>query len=168
MPLTRDGDTTAVQGGLLPISGLPKSVSVVNVGAYTAYVTTLFDNNGDQITSFNQDTSFILFGGAEVTPQYTPVSAASSGDNTIVSGSAGYEIMVLSGAIVASGSVNVKFTDGLAGTPITGVMNFVSNSGVAIPYVPIGNFHTSAGNPLVLNLSGATLVGGWLTYILVT
>lgn len=99
---------------------------------------------------------------------FAPVSAASNGDNVVVSATGGKKIRVISGAIVASGSVNVQFLDGTpGGGALTGVMNFVSNSGVQIPYAPSGNFQTSVGNALVLNLSGAILVGGWITYLLI-
>jgi len=149
------------------VTQLGMGVSGLTVGSLEAAVVTSVDGSGNPITGGSEETSTIYNGITPLTPLFTPVAAASNGDNTIISATGGKRIRVLSGAIVASGSVNVKFTDGAGGSGITGTMNFVSNSGVQIPFAPVGNFQTSSGNALVLNLSGATNVGGWLTYLLV-
>ncbi len=148
----------------LTVYGLP--------GVYNAIPLSL--NDGDGVALAVTQEGYVIAVNPDGTPigndalsvLFSPVSAASNGDNVVVSATGGKRIRVVCGAIVASGSVNVQFTDDPAGTALTGVMNFVSNSGVQIPYAPSGNFQTSVGKALVLNLSGAILVGGWITYLL--
>lgn len=105
-------------------------------------------------------------------PLSAKIAASSSGDNTIIAGVAGYRIAVVGYVLVASGTVNAKFKDG-ASTDLTGPMNLVANAGVSAPLAGINEaaqmswFQTSAGNALVLNLSGATEVDGHCVYCLI-
>ncbi len=141
-------------------------------GVYNATPLSLNDGDGAAVAVDGTGRTIVVnpdgssIGNETLATLFAPVSAASMGDNVVVLATGGKKIRVISGAIVAAGSVNVQFLDDPAGTPLTGVMNFVSNSGVQIPYAPSGNFQTSIGKALVLNLSGAILVGGWISYLL--
>ncbi|HYT44179.1 MAG TPA: hypothetical protein VEP90_17700 [Methylomirabilota bacterium] len=148
----------------LTVYGLP--------GVYNAIPLSLNDGDGVALGVSQEGYTIVVnpdgstVGGTTLSTLFAPVSAASSGDNVVVSATGGKKIRVITGAIVASGNVNVTFTDDPAGTALTGSMSFYSNSGVQIPYAPSGNFQTSIGKALVLNLSSAIPVGGWITYLL--
>ncbi len=104
---------------------------------------------------------------------YAPIAASSSGDNQIVAAATGKKIRVVSYVLVASGGVSAKFTDGPAGSNLTGAMLLAASqqvSGAPMPYQfggQSGHFETSTGNALTLNLTGATAVNGHLAYELV-
>jgi len=86
-----------------------------------------------------------------------PISTAASGDTTLVVAVTGKRIVVVDGAIVSAGAVNVKFESNT--TDITGAMSLATG----IP-VPVGGFKTAASESLLINLSGAVQVSGWLEY----
>lgn len=93
------------------------------------------------------------------------ITAASSGDNTVIAGVAGKKIYVFAWNISFSGTVNAKFTDGAAGTLVSGLYYGIVNAGggnaVTPPYYL---WSGTAGNALVLNLSAAVAVGGSVSY----
>lgn len=97
------------------------------------------------------------------------IAAASSGDNTLVAAVAGKRIRVHGYELSASGAVNAKFKDGAA-TDLTGLIYLAAaGSGADADERtadPDGLFQTTAGNALLLNLSGAVAVGGWVDYSL--
>lgn len=89
------------------------------------------------------------------------ISAASSGDNTLVAAVAGKSIRVYRIVFtLAAGSV--AFKDG-ASTSLTGAMT--ATAGVLED--PIGNplFITTAGNAFIANLSGANQLSGVIYYV---
>lgn len=98
-----------------------------------------------------------------------PVVASSSGDNTLIAAVPGKKIRVHRFELSASAAVNAKFKDG-ASTDLTGLF-YAATAG---PFGdaedsdrdPDGVIQTSAGNALVLNLSGAVPVGGLVDYSL--
>lgn len=96
--------------------------------------------------------------------KYAIIDNATSGDNTLVAAVTGKKIRVISGVLVSSGTVNVRFESGAGGTALSGVINLVANTGFIIPYNPDGNFETAASTLLNLELSGAVSVDGWITY----
>ena len=102
------------------------------------------------------------YSGAEI--KYAVIDNATSGDNTIVSAVSGKRIRVLSGCLVSSGTVNVRFESGAGGTALTGQMNLVANTGFIIPFCEVGNFQTNYSQLLNLELSGAVSVDGWIVY----
>jgi hypothetical protein len=110
-------------------------------------------------------TDTIQDGTTALTPKFAVIDAASSGDNTLVAAVAGKKIRVLSYTIIASGAVTVRFEDGASGTALTGQMNLTTNSGVSVPFSPVGHFETTANTLLNLELSAATSVDGHLTYV---
>lgn len=102
------------------------------------------------------------------------ISASSNGDNTIVAAVSNRRIRVLGFVLTFSAAVNVKWKDG-ASTDLTGLLYGVGTAPIPVqaPCVPPvmgcqpGWFATSQGNALVLNLSGAVAVGGFVLYDLV-
>lgn len=100
------------------------------------------------------------------------IAASSSGDNTVVSAVSGKRIRVTGGVLSFSASVNAKWKSG-ASTDLTGLYYGAANTVVTFDYGPEGwggmrgHFETAAGENLVLNLSGATAVGGHVVYEIV-
>jgi len=96
-----------------------------------------------------------------------PIDHATNGDNTLVAAVAGKRIRVLSFLMIASGTVTVRFESGAGGSPLTGQMPLVVNSGMAPTYNPAGWFITNAGEALNMELSAAVSVDGVLNYDLI-
>lgn len=96
--------------------------------------------------------------------KFASISAATSGDNTVVAAVTGSRIKVVSYVLVAAGLVTVKWKSGAA-TDLSGAMSLAANGGVAIPGQPSSHIaQTAAGQALVLNLSAAVQVSGHVAY----
>jgi hypothetical protein len=94
------------------------------------------------------------------------ISAASSGDNTLLAAQgASNSICVTSLFLIAASAVNVRFESGAGGTALTGVMSLAANSGFVLPYNPDGWFETGDNALLNLELGGAVQVSGAFTYL---
>lgn len=94
------------------------------------------------------------------------ISAASSGDNTLVAAAVGLKTKVIGLMLVAAGSVVARLEDGAGGTALTGQMTLATGTPVILPVVPQGYhyFETTANTLLNLELGGAVQVSGWLLY----
>lgn len=92
------------------------------------------------------------------------ISAASSGDNTLLAGTGGQTIRVFRLFLVAAAAVNIKFRDGTAGTDLTGAMSLGPGGSVTLDFDGEPWFKTSVANAFVLNLSGAVQVSGRFYY----
>jgi hypothetical protein len=91
------------------------------------------------------------------------VSAASSGQNTVVAApGAGKFIRVYGYVLVASSSVTAKWQSNT--TDLTGAMSFTANSGVASGWARDGWFDCNTNEALKLNLGGALQVSGHVLY----
>src|SRR5262245_52250700 len=92
------------------------------------------------------------------------INCATSGDNTIVPGTASQSIRVYAWFFVVTAAVNVKWKDGGA-TDLHPALPFLSQ-GASWEKDPMGRpwFTTQPGNALVLNLSTAVQVSGRLYY----
>lgn len=93
--------------------------------------------------------------------KYALINANTANDITIVNGVASKRIRVIAFALVASGTVNVKFKSGT--TDITGTMRFVEAGGIAHAFEG-GLFQTNVGESLNINLSANVQVGGYVVY----
>lgn len=92
------------------------------------------------------------------------ITSAASGDNTVVTGVSTKLIKVHAIVLNATGTVNAKWKDG-ASTDLTGPMNFQAREGYTINVQPPAFLlATSAGNALILNLSAAVEVDGFISY----
>lgn len=116
---------------------------------------------GESRANYRYDSSV-----ASTYPIFVAISVSSSGDNTIVSGSANKQIRVLDYTLVCAAAVVLTWKSSAAGA-ISGPMAFGANGGVATPYSPAGKIQTAVSEGLVLNLGGNISVGGHLSYILV-
>lgn len=93
------------------------------------------------------------------------ISASSSGENTLVSGTAAQTIRVHRIVLVAASAVSVSFKDAASGTSLTGAMPLTANGAMVL--------EASGGEPLfvsatagafILNLSAAVTVTGFIQY----
>ena len=98
---------------------------------------------------------------------FAVISAASSGDNTILAAVADRRARVIGIHMVAAGAVVARFESAAGGTALTGAMSMIT--GVPFTaYDPLGLFEQDVVNELLnLELSGAVQVSGWLTYQLI-
>lgn len=121
--------------------------------------------------SAGHDTTNIYDGVTALVPKFAKISAAASGDNTLVGLVASKKIRVLAIAMFTTGTVNAYFTSGAGGTAIfADSTNKIQLSGSTIagfvlPFNPAGWFESAAGVLLNLVLSGAVGVAGGLLYV---
>jgi hypothetical protein len=103
--------------------------------------------------------------GVPLQVKYAVIDAASSGDNTVVTGVSGKKIRVLSCWLISAGTVTVRWESGASGTALTGQATLAVNSGMVLPRNVDGWFETAAGSLLNLELSAGVSVDGSLTYV---
>ena len=97
------------------------------------------------------------------------ISAASSGDNTLVAAQAtGIKVRVLALHMQAAGAVVARLESGAGGTALTGVMSMITGVPISLPFNPEGWVETAAATLLNLELGGAVQVSGVMLYTLVT
>src|SRR3954470_3857226 len=101
-------------------------------------------------------------------PLVAPIAAAGTGGNTIVAGGGGEKIRGPRYELSASAAVNAKWRS--ATMDITGLLCLAA-AGATVDSSKSGEqndflFETVAGQALVLNLSGAVPVGGFINHTL--
>jgi hypothetical protein len=103
---------------------------------------------------------------ATATIQRAAISAASSGNNTLVAAAGGVKTKVLGLLLVAAGAVSVKFQSGAGGTDLTGLMSLALGQALMLPITHLGyhHFETAANTLLNLSLSDAVQVSGYIVY----
>lgn len=111
------------------------------------------------------DSNSLRAGANNVTPTFTPIAAATSGNNTLVTNSnAGKKIRVYAMSLIAASSVNLYFTGDNSGTVVfggsTNKIALASNGGFVLPFSSVGWFECAADTDLVMNLSGAIATSG--------
>lgn len=121
------------------------------------------------------ETTTVYEGTTALTPKFAKISAASSGENTLVTGVSSKKIRVLSLCLVGVGTaVNIHFKDAASGNAIFAdgtnpipidKSGAAGAGGLVLGYNPLGWFQTAASGALILNLSGAQAVAGSLTYV---
>lgn len=156
----------------------PTEVSIVNqplrVQLASASVQAEIDQpievaiNGQPIGVNIQNSPTVTIGGQPIqvsfvqpTYKYAVINTNTSGDTTIVAAVPGKKIRVVAFALVAAGTVNVKFRRNT--TDITGTIHLVEAGGIAHSFQG-GLFETSPGQALVINLSANVQVGGYVVY----
>lgn len=102
--------------------------------------------------------------GNVLTVKYAPIDVATLGDNTIVALVAGKKLRVINWVAVVSAAVSIRWKSGAA-TNLSGAMALAANGGAAPGEAAHGHFETAAGVALVLNLSAAQQVSGYLAYV---
>lgn len=121
------------------------------------------------------ETGAIYEGTTALTVKFAKISAASSGENTIVAAVTNKKIRVLSLALVGVGiAVNIYFKDAASGTAIFAdgtnpipidKSGAAGAGGLILGYNPMGWFQTAESGALILNLSAAQAVAGSISYI---
>lgn len=124
--------------------------------------------DGTGVVGLNAGTNTVgkTFSAYQTTKALThaSVSISSSGDNTVIAGTALQTIRVYRLVLIAASAVNVTIKDG-ASTSLTGSMPLSANGGIAIDDSSCEpEFVTSAGNGFIVNLGGAVGVTGWVQY----
>lgn len=103
------------------------------------------------------------------------LNTAGAGDFTVDTPNPGCALYVVNFHLFAGGTVNVKFTDGAAGTVLLGQYNMLAGQSVqpgdndstrtiGANYWAITTPGVAASNPLMMNLSAAIQVGGAIIY----
>ena len=118
------------------------------------------------IVSSRPSSDSIQVGGDLVQVQFAPISLASSGISTLVSGVAGHQIRVISYLLVASASVIFTWYSNPTGA-ISGPLPVGASTVVPCGFNPMGWVQTAVGDDLAVNLSGNVSVGGHFQYIIV-
>lgn len=114
----------------------------------------------------SQQVAALMNGTTPLTIQRTPFSFNTSGNNTVVVGQAGKQIIVMKWDFQVSGAANVKFRDAVS-ADLTGAYPMLANQSKSGAYCPIGHFATSAGNALVIASDASVQVSGYLVYVAV-
>ena len=113
-------------------------------------------------------TDAIMSATTALTPKFAKISTASSGNSSLVALVSAKKIRVTSMFLVANAAVTVYFRSG-GGTAICGDgtngLSLAANSGFVLPFNPVGYFESASGEALEINLSGAIIVAGSLTYV---
>ena len=95
--------------------------------------------------------------------RHATINVASAGDNTIVAASPGKRIMVYEIFLWNVQQNTLLLRDG--DRPLTGPLtNFPAQSGLLLNYTGAPHLETSPGQPLILNLSAANQVSGYVRY----
>lgn len=110
-------------------------------------------------------TDALLSDTTALTPKFATITSSTSGNLTVVAAVTSKKIRVVSLYMVAGGTVSVSTNSSSVGPAIAGVASLATNTGVVLPFNPVGWFETASGASLNLNLSASQVVGGALTYI---
>ncbi len=102
-----------------------------------------------------------LVGG--LTPKFAIIQLSATG--TVVAAVSSKKIRVLSYVLMANGTVNTKWQSHVTPTDLTGLLYLIVNTGISVPFSPLGYFESLSGEALDLNLSAGIAVGGHLTYV---
>jgi hypothetical protein len=95
---------------------------------------------------------------------HASISISSSGDNTVVAGTAAQTIRIFKLVLVPASGVSVTLKDG-ASTSLTGAIPLTANGSLVIDGGDgEPELITSSANAFVVNLSGAVTVTGWVQY----
>jgi hypothetical protein len=93
------------------------------------------------------------------------INAASSGNNTIISATAGQRIVVYKIWFVVNAAVGIKFKDG-TGTDFNAyaIPFTAQGDSMTLYFDGKGHWETTTGNAFVINLSGAVQITGRVCY----
>jgi hypothetical protein len=93
-----------------------------------------------------------------------PITFATTGDQTLVTGVAAKMVQIFKILITAAGTTNLVFKDGTGGTALTGPLPFATNEQLSLPFDTTPIFFASPGNNFVVNSSTAVQVSGVVWY----
>jgi hypothetical protein len=107
-----------------------------------------------------------MYSNAQVSPEplvNVALSTASAASNVVIAAKNGYFVRVISGLIMAAGTVDVTLEDS-DGTNITGLIALTAQTGFNIPECTAGAFDTPASKGLNILLGQAVQVSGYIRY----
>jgi UDP-N-acetylmuramyl pentapeptide phosphotransferase/UDP-N-acetylglucosamine-1-phosphate transferase len=90
------------------------------------------------------------------------VVVATNANGALINGVNGLAYAVMSFALSTNAAVAVKFQSNA--TDVTGSIRIAANTSFAVPSGSIPLFRTTAGDPLNINISAASIIGGVITY----
>ena len=122
---------------------------------------------GNQDVPIKQKADGTLYGaGSGKTLKSMPINANAAGDNAIIPAVLGMRIKVYAVTLIVSAAVNVYWKSGA--NVKTGTMQFGGmGQGYALAVDPpeyLNSHSTNVGEDLILNLSGAVAVSGFVDY----
>lgn len=133
---------------------------------------------GDTVTNVNAgtihaiasaETGTVFNGLTALSPLFGSISFSNIGSNTVLASVTGKQIRVLAMNFIIGTAANIYLSDAANGTPLwASVVNsaqFSANSGMVLPFIPVGWFQTSANNGLYMQLSTTSAVGGSFVYV---
>lgn len=109
-------------------------------------------------------TDALMAGATALTPRFAAVSAAASGENTVLAAQSGKRLRVLAYTLVAEGPVAAQWRSG-SGAALSGAMALCTNGSLSPAFCPAGLLETGVGEALLLHLSAASGVRGHVTYV---
>ena len=102
-----------------------------------------------------------------IAPLFAPINQSVTASTAVVAGVAGKKIRVLALTLtVLTSGQTVTFQTQTGSAAITGPLTFGANGQLIVPLNQLGLFETLVGDGLYMALGGATLVSGFLTYVL--
>lgn len=110
------------------------------------------------------DVALEFFTRTVTSQKFAAIDTASSGDNTIVIVAAGEKAIVLSIFLIVTSDNTIIWKGG--STTLLGAAACKAGGGYHVES-DFGITETADGDDLIINLSGATQVGGGVTYVLV-
>lgn len=156
----RDDTTTT----LTPVDGDYTQLRTDSQGHLWVSMGTQLDNLQDNVGAALQ-TDVIMNNTTALTPKFAVISASTFGDNTLIAAVASAKIRVLALNMVLAAATTIRFESGASGTALTGQMSIAANSGLVLPFNPVGWFETAANTLLNLELSAANQASGSITYV---
>ena len=113
-------------------------------------------------------TSVIYDGATAVTPSFGTITFSTLGNNVVLGTISAKRIRVIAMNFTNGTATNIYITDSAGATlwgNSTNTGQFAANSGVVLPYNPVGWFQTGSGNALIFNLSTTSSVAGSFNYL---
>jgi len=109
------------------------------------------------------------YGMTQLPAQFAPIASSQASAKTIAPApAAGWTIVVLAYSITCGATANTwNFQSHTTTSVATGIHALPINGSIVAPYCPAGLFACAPGEALDILLTGATAVGGELTYVIV-
>jgi hypothetical protein len=107
---------------------------------------------------------------ASLTPLSTGFGVASSGTNTLITGTPGKSIRVLAMEGIATAAVTIYLKDSqgnVVWSTSANPQSLAANGGFVLPYCATGWFQCAIGSDLQIVLGGAQAFSGGIVYLLV-
>lgn len=161
-------DGTGVTGSSMKVT---ENNEAVVTGSTTVTNTVNVATSGLSSSRAYHQTDAVYNSDTSLTPKFSKIQAASSGDNIIIGGVSSKKIRVLSLFAIAGSvadTVELSFTSDSGASPsfLTGSsIEIVQSAGFSLPYNPVGWFETGSSLALNMKLNKTVPVNGAVTYV---